>query len=99
MADKMVKSIPDHCTLFYRIHAEKDKIYIVVNHPEETSVQKVDVFSHKGTYLYQAVIRLPEGYSKKHDGFRLINGCIYVIAENSEENISLFKFKIINPAL
>ena len=89
---KLAMKLPDDETYFFQIIENNGLIYLFNSHFDRRNIQKMDIFSPEGKYLYRAVVRLDEDI-RIQSGPVFKNGYLYLSAENDEGDILLCKYK------
>jgi len=102
MIDSLIEQLPDKMTYFSQITIVEGKIYVyaVDNIERAQRQQTIDIFSEKGKYLYQGVLKFGENLKfGSPSNLVIYNNFIYVILESPEGRQTLAKYKIIHPKI
>lgn len=98
--DSLIKQLPDKMTYFSQIKIVDRMIYVyAVQNIERTQRQQtIDIFSDKGKYLYQGVLKFGDNLKFGSPSNLVVhNNFIYVILESPEGRQTLAKYRIIHP--
>ena len=89
------KVMPSQSTFFNHIQCDPNGLIYVFNSDlQNYTGYEIDVFSKGGRYLYQGILRYPEGKYKTNIKPVLKNRHLYSVVEDSEGEQELIKFRI-----
>ncbi|MCP4219854.1 MAG: 6-bladed beta-propeller, partial [bacterium] len=96
MVEKLTKAMPGEVTYFSTLAVHNNLIYVHMSHYDRKNIQRIDIFSPDGVYLYRASITLPKDQQMAIRPV-LKNGFLYVVQEDEDGEITLNKYKITLP--
>ena len=90
------KNLPDYLNYFEKIYVDnKGLIYVFEPVYENKNLQRVDIFSGDGKYVYASEIKVEKGY--EIDGFHLAGNNIYLVLEDENGEIKIAKYHFTAP--
>jgi hypothetical protein len=93
LVDRLIKNDPDLVPYFNDITLVGNFIYVYVKDPRDNKVQKIDIFTNNGKYIYRSDFRLPENLILKR-GPVFKGKFAYVFAEDEDGERKLIKYSI-----
>jgi len=93
LVDRLIKNDPDLVSYFNNITLVGNFIYVYVKDPRNNKVQKIDIFTNKGKYIYRAEFKLPEDLILQR-GPVFKDKFAYVFAEDEDGERKLIKYSI-----
>jgi hypothetical protein len=99
--DSLIQQLPDKMTYFSQISSAGELFYVyaVNNIKQAQTQQNFDIFSNKGRYLYQGILKFGEDVTFASPSNLVIhNDYAYVVLNSKEGAQSLAKYKIIHPS-
>lgn len=97
MKDQILKQLPDTGTYFNSIQVTNGLVYIYCDTLKRANLQKIDIFSKDGKYLYRAEIKIEEGNTIS-GGPLIKDGFMYMGIEDENGDYTLNKYKVQLPA-
>jgi|GEM_PF-574178 len=95
MIRQMINAMPDRCTHFNRLWVDANgHVYVFISDLADDTVQKIDIFSPGGRYLYRANLGLPESYRMDPGTIDFTDRFLYVFAEDEEGEGRLVKYQV-----
>ncbi|MCP5046621.1 MAG: hypothetical protein GY940_05590, partial [bacterium] len=93
MLEKIIRQLPDTETYFDAIQVHNGLVYVFLSDLNRENIQKMDIFSMDGKYLYRSQLKVEDGYTI--DSSPVIkNGYLYLGLQDEEGEPSLNKYKI-----
>jgi hypothetical protein len=99
--EQFIKTTPNDCTFFCRIEVHDELIYVFVPDILRRNIQKIDIFSLEGQYLYSGLIQLEEGLTlmdSQLDNPIIKDGYLYAFLQEENFDIKIAKYKIKLPS-
>jgi hypothetical protein len=98
MLESVIKSMPDTQTFFDKISVHNGLVYVFLSDLNRQNIQKVDIFSTSGKYLYNAQIKIDEGHVLATQPV-MHGNYLYIGTQDEEGEPYLNKFKISLPGM
>ncbi|MCP4149032.1 MAG: 6-bladed beta-propeller [bacterium] len=93
LVQKLAHAMPSRVTHFDRIEVHNGLIYAYLSYYDQKNIQRIDIFSKSGEFLYRASIVIPEG-QKLVSNQVLRNGYFYIVIEDEEGEQSVGKYRV-----
>ena len=95
MIQQLINAMPDLCTHFNRLWVDVNGyIYVFISDLADDTVQKIDIFSPDGRYLYRANLGLPENYRIDRGTLLFNDRHLYVFAQDEDGEGRLVKYQV-----
>jgi hypothetical protein len=90
---QLAKTMPNEVTHFVQIEVHNGLIYAFSSYYARKNIQRIDIFSPEGKYLYRAFIKVPEDYVIETLPY-INNGYLYLVLQNEDGEETASKYKI-----
>jgi hypothetical protein len=100
--NSIIKDLPKELTFFHRIQVINGLLYVWNVHgiPQKQSIQKIDIFSPDGKYLYQADLKFDNTITfSQVDKLVLSENSLIGIFEDENSNSKIIKYEVKIPNL
>lgn len=92
VAKQLAKTLPDKETYFDRMEEQDGMLYVYRSKFVPGGERQIDIFTPAGKYMYRTFVRVKEGLTIV-TGPTIKNGCIYMVLEDEDGEITLNKYK------